>query len=51
VERLIRKARPHLASGGLVALEIGHDQAARVAALFAEEQFSGVTIPPRLRES
>lgn len=42
VERLIRSARPHAAPGALIALEIGHDQAARVAALFAEHQFSDI---------
>ncbi len=42
VERLIRKARSHAAPGALIALEIGHDQAERVAALFAENQFSNI---------
>lgn len=42
VERLISNARARAVPGALVALEIGHDQAGRVSALFAEHQFSDI---------
>lgn len=39
VDRLISEAPSHLAPGGVVALEIGHDQADRVVSLFTEKGF------------
>lgn len=44
IDRLIREARPRLAAGGLIALEIGHDQAARVVDVFAREGFPGAVV-------
>ncbi|CAN5595371.1 peptide chain release factor N(5)-glutamine methyltransferase [soil metagenome] len=42
IRKLITAARARAVPGALIALEIGHDQAARVAALFAENQFSNI---------
>jgi release factor glutamine methyltransferase len=44
VRRLITDAPARLASGGQVALEIGHDQAARVAELFAQSGYRDIVI-------
>ena len=44
VRRLITDAPRHLAPGGLMALEIGHDQAARVADLFAQAGYEQIAI-------
>jgi release factor glutamine methyltransferase len=42
VERLIAEARSRLVSGGLLALEIGHDQAERVMALLAANNYRDI---------
>ncbi|MFM8766116.1 MAG: peptide chain release factor N(5)-glutamine methyltransferase, partial [Spartobacteria bacterium] len=42
VERLITQATSRLAPGGLIALEIGHDQADRVAALLAANNYRDI---------
>jgi release factor glutamine methyltransferase len=42
VERLIAEATSRLAPGGLLALEIGHDQADRVMALFAANNYRDI---------
>jgi protein-(glutamine-N5) methyltransferase, release factor-specific len=44
IRRLIDAAPAHLGSNGLVALEIGHDQAARVAELFARAGYREITV-------
>lgn len=44
VRRLIADSPPLLAPNGLMALEIGHDQAARVADLFAQAGYDQVAI-------
>jgi len=44
VERLISAGPSHLAKSGLVALELGHDQAERVAARLAEIGFRDIEI-------
>jgi release factor glutamine methyltransferase len=44
VRRLITDAPHHLAPGGLMALEIGHDQAARVAEIFAQAGYEQIAI-------
>jgi release factor glutamine methyltransferase len=40
VDRLISEAHTHIAPSGIVALEIGHDQAERVVSLFTKRGFS-----------
>lgn len=42
VHRLLKAAPAQLAPGGVLAIEIGHDQAPRVAALFARAGFTAV---------
>jgi methylase of polypeptide subunit release factors len=42
VERLIAEATSRLVSGGLLALEIGHDQAERVMALLAANNYRDI---------
>lgn len=42
VERLVAQATSHLAPGGLIALEIGHDQAARVTDLLAANNYRDI---------
>jgi release factor glutamine methyltransferase len=44
VARLIADARPHLSPAAAMALEIGHDQAARVADLFAKSGYDQIAI-------
>ena len=46
VARLAREARPRLCAGGLLALEIGHDQAERVQKLLAEAGWTGISTAP-----
>lgn len=42
VRRVVRQAPDHLAPGGLLAVEVGHDQAERAAALFEQSGFSAI---------
>jgi release factor glutamine methyltransferase len=42
IERIVEQAPEYLAQGGVLALEIGHDQADRVAALFERRGFSQI---------
>ena len=42
VERLVAEAKSRLVSGGLIALEIGHDQAERVMALLAANNYRDI---------
>jgi release factor glutamine methyltransferase len=42
VRRIIADARSHLAPGAVIALEIGHDQSDRVAALFEEAGYASI---------
>jgi release factor glutamine methyltransferase len=42
VERLVAEAKSHLVPGGLIALEIGHDQAERVMALLAANNYRDI---------
>lgn len=44
VRRLVVDAKNSLAPGGLVALEIGHDQAARVRALFEANNYRDIAV-------
>ena len=44
IERCIAEARGKLAPGGVLALEIGHDQAARVARMLGDVGFSEIAI-------
>lgn len=44
VERLIREAPRHLAPDGLVALEIGHDQAGQVADFFRAHNYRDIVV-------
>ncbi len=46
VARLAREAAPRLRPGGLLALEIGHDQAERVQKLLAEAGWTGISTAP-----
>lgn len=46
IARLVRTAPPRLAPGGRIALEIGHDQSARVSALLAENKYRDIVIRP-----
>jgi release factor glutamine methyltransferase len=42
VERLVAEAKSRLVPGGLIALEIGHDQAERVMALLAANNYRDI---------
>lgn len=42
IDRMVASAKSHLKPGGLVALEIGHDQADAVAALFEREKYQDI---------
>lgn len=44
IERLIQSAPAHLTPGGTVALEIGHDQASRVADLFRTHNYRDIVV-------
>lgn len=44
VERLIRLAPPFLKAGGLVVLEIGHDQSGSVAELFRTHNYGDISV-------
>ena len=46
VARLAREARPRMQAGGLLALEIGHDQAERVQKLLADTGWTGISTAP-----
>jgi release factor glutamine methyltransferase len=46
VSRVAREVRPRLHPGGLLALEIGHDQAERVQKLLADSGWTGITTAP-----
>ncbi len=46
VARLVREALPRMRAGGLLALEIGHDQAERVQKLLAESGWTGISTAP-----
>jgi release factor glutamine methyltransferase len=48
LRRFIAESLPHLAPGGLLALEIGHDQAAEVTALLTRAGFTDATVHPDL---
>lgn len=50
VEKLIAQAPARLAPGGFIALEIGHDQAARVAKLFRQHGYDEVKVTRDLCE-
>ena len=43
IRRLIETAPPRLTSGGLLALEIGHDQAPRLIAILAEKNYHDIS--------
>jgi release factor glutamine methyltransferase len=49
VRRLIAEGKPRLAAGGGMFLEIGHDQAGRVAELFADHGYAQVAIAKDLQ--
>jgi release factor glutamine methyltransferase len=42
VERLIAESKSRLTTGGLLAMEIGHDQAGRVMALLAANNYRDI---------
>lgn len=46
IRKLIASAPPRLAAGGVMALEIGHDQAGRVAELFQQHHYADIAIAP-----
>jgi release factor glutamine methyltransferase len=46
VKRLAAEARPHLAPGGLLALEIGHDQAHRVIGILQNDNYRDIAAHP-----
>lgn len=46
IARLIASARKHLAPGGLIALEIGHDQSANVCAMLASHNYRDIAARP-----
>jgi release factor glutamine methyltransferase len=46
VARLAREGRSRMRAGGLLALEIGHDQAERVQKLLADTGWTGITTAP-----
>ena len=50
IRRLISQAPSRLVSGGLLALEVGHDQAPSVAALLGEAGFTDIRIESDLQE-
>ncbi len=46
IEKLIERAIPRLRPGATIALEIGHDQSERVAALFQAHNYRDITVHP-----
>jgi len=48
IRRIVGEARDHLAAGGWLAVEHGHDQAARCRALLAEHGYADVSSMPDL---
>lgn len=49
VRRLISEGRRRIAPAGRMLLEVGHDQAARVSALFAEHGYGGIAVAKDLQ--